>query len=103
MKKIIILSALILLCFSVKSQPSAPKFDIASALFMSNCARYTVDYEIKGWNGVIKDSLSINKLNLNEYDAKRKEKEDAEIFDAGTGLTVIVYSEKKTAIYKSKY
>lgn len=75
---------------------------IDESLVETNVSRYQIDYEIKGWKGAIKDTDKINQLDLNFYDSKRLEKDDIELLDTITGLTVIVYSEKKTTQNKSK-
>ena len=81
--------------FEMESQNAAGKLIDDSAI-PTNVQRFKLDYEIKGWDGVIKDTEKINLLNLDYFDSKRKEKDDSEEYDTTTGLTVIIYSVKKT-------
>ena len=66
----------------------------------TNVQRFLFDYEIAGWKGAIKDTFSVQSLDLNYYDSKRKVNSDTSYFDVGTNLTIIVYSEKKVQTKK---
>lgn len=99
MKKVVILLLLVIGGFEIKSQNASGKL-IDDTAIPTNAQRFKLDYEIKGWDGIIKDAEKINLLNLDYFDSKRKEKDDSEEYDATTGLTVIVYSVKKTQANK---
>lgn len=62
----------------------------------TNVERYRLDYEVKGWNS-IQDTASVNLLNLEYFDSLREENIDKEVFDNLTTLTIIVYSQTRTA------
>ncbi|MBP7807721.1 MAG: hypothetical protein KA163_00375 [Bacteroidia bacterium] len=106
MKRFLFTLLIVSITALVKAQTIMPTIGngklIDESMVETNTSRYQIDYEIKGWNGAIKDSDKINQLDLNFYDSKRLEKDDIELFDSVTGLTVIVYSEKKTTQNKSK-
>ncbi len=67
---------------------------------LNNIQRFLFDYEIVGWKDAIKDTFSVQSLDLNYYDSKRKVNSDTSYFDVGTNLTIIVYSEKKVQTKK---
>lgn len=106
MKRLLFSICIVCLTTLIKGQTIMPTTGtgklIDESMIETNASRYKIDYEIKGWSGAIKDSDKINQLDLNFYDSKRLEKEDIELFDSTTGLTVVVYSEKKTTQNKSK-
>ena len=101
MKKLVFLWMLFffLLSLSNKAQTSAKEI-VQSIHVPTNVERFTKDYEIKGWNKTIQDTVKVNSLNLNYYDSQRHETNDLEFVDDATGLVVIVYSGKKTTANK---
>lgn len=60
----------------------------------TNVERFKIDYEIKGWT-IIQDTVKLNSLNLDYFDALRDLNVDKEVFDRPTLLTIILYAKSK--------
>ena len=102
MKKTVFLGIIIFGAFAGIAQTENSKLNTDVIRVPTNCMRYKLDFEVKGWRGnVIQDSSLVNQLNLNFYESKRKDIDDVELFDSTTGLTVIVYSSAKTTANKT--
>lgn len=95
MKRLFFFLTVFTSCLAVKSQDNTGKLIDESAI-PTNTERYKKDYEIKDWqNPLLINMDKLKQLDLDYFDAKRKENEDVEVYDSTTGLTVIVYSIQK--------
>ncbi len=57
--------------------------------------RYGIDYELKDYIFINGDSTVLNQLDLNSIEQYRSMSEDVEIIDSNTGLTIILFYEKR--------
>lgn len=57
--------------------------------------RYKVDYEIADYIFINGDSTVLDLLNLDSLENMRSQANDIEVIDTATGLTVILYFEKR--------
>lgn len=62
----------------------------------TNQERYGIDYQLKDYPFIDGDSTILNLIDLSYLEEFRTEDQDVEIIDPYTGLTVILYFEKKT-------
>jgi len=69
---------------------------------LTNSQRFLLDYEIKGWNLTIQDTVKLNKINLDTYEQSRKTADDIELFDQSSGLTILLYSVNRAVSNKNK-
>ncbi len=97
MKTLLILFLFITLNINAQN-PTQKAF--VPAPILTNCQRYEKDFEIKNWNGVIQDSIKLNKIKLDNYESLRDKIIDKEVLDTETQLPVILYSIDKALIKK---
>ncbi len=97
MKALLIL--FLFLTLNINAQNSSQKAFVAAPI-VTNSQRYEKDFEIKNWNGIIQDSVKLNKIKLDNYESLRDKATDKEVFDTGTQLVVILYSVNKALIKK---
>ncbi|MBL1279175.1 MAG: hypothetical protein COA33_002840 [Fluviicola sp.] len=61
----------------------------------SNIERYGVDYELKDYVFVNGDSSILNLLDIEYIEYLRSETQNIEVIDATSGVTIILFFEKK--------
>jgi len=77
------------------------RFITHSAHIPTNIERYKVDYQLLD-ESLISDSKEILlALNINQLEGLRREDEDIQLVDEGTGIVIILYSYSKCAINKN--
>lgn len=64
-------------------------------ILVSNIDRYGVDYILKDYIFTSNDSTFLNQLDLSIVESQRSMNEDVEVVDPATGLTIILFFEKK--------
>ncbi len=64
--------------------------------YPTNIERYGIDYELKDYSFQNGDSTILNTINLDHYDHLRNPNHYVEVLDPSTGLTIILYHEKRS-------
>lgn len=59
---------------------------------ISNIQRYNIDYAVLNFDG---DSSRLEEINLANLESQRLQNEDVQVLDPETGLTVILFFEKR--------
>ena len=61
----------------------------------SNIERYGIDYKIKDFSLTDQDSSLVEQIDLSSLEQYRSEFQDVEVIDNLTGLTIILFHERK--------
>ena len=66
----------------------------------SNASRLYIDFEVQGISNP--DTMILNAINLDEYEHNRKTDKRAIVYEASSGYTLILYSQKEADINRAK-
>ena len=84
----------ILLSFSSFSQSNTSRYAVPITP-LTPVERYGVDYELKDHVFTNGDSTVLNLIDLTTFEDQRSQTENVEIIDTATGLTIVLFFEKK--------
>ena len=86
--------SILLLNFSSFSQSNTSKYAVPITP-LTPVERYGVDYELKDHVFTNGDSTVLNLIDLTTFEDQRSQTENVEIIDTATGLTIVLFFEKK--------